>query len=187
MDEYRPDHEAGGQRTDDRPRRAPPVVHDRHGHAGRLFHQPPDNVHALRDTPHVPVADFPGPPVHGHLRHPPHGITERAERPPRRHFHGATARYRAAACTSASRSMSQNSSRVYPRLSDSTASCRLTPLIARQSDAAHTAAMATRERRRSASTTARRATRSNVAIQRTATARVRGYSTWLAPDTTPER
>src|SRR2546430_8436920 len=30
--------------------------------------------------------------------------------------------------SSASRSMSQNSSRVYPRLSDSTASCRLTPL-----------------------------------------------------------
>src|SRR5207247_4494512 len=48
--------------------------------------------HALRDTPHVPVAAFPRPPVHGHLRHPPHGITERAERPPRRHFHGATAR-----------------------------------------------------------------------------------------------
>src|SRR5438034_7146017 len=87
MDEYRPDHEPGGQRTDDRPRRAPPVVHDRHGHAGRLFHQPPDNVHALRDTPHVPVADFPGPPVHGHLRHPPHGITERAERPPRSEDH----------------------------------------------------------------------------------------------------
>src|SRR5438876_1817433 len=92
MDEYGPDHEPGGQRTDDRPRRAPPVVRDRHAHAGRLFHQPPDNVHALRDTPHVPVADFPGWPVHGHLRHPPHGITERAERPPRRHFHGATAR-----------------------------------------------------------------------------------------------
>src|SRR5438034_4647465 len=38
----------------------------------------------------------------------------------------APGRYRATACTSASRSMSQNSSRVYPRLSDSTASCRLT-------------------------------------------------------------
>src|SRR5207253_2735501 len=79
------------------------------------------------------------------------------------------------------------SSRVYPRLSDSTASCRLTPLIARQSDAAHTAAMATRERRRSASTTARRATRSNVAIQRTATARGRWCSTWLATITSTER
>src|SRR3989454_4802026 len=42
----------------------------------------------------------------------------------------APGRYRATVCTSASRSMSQNSSRVYPRLSDSTASCRLTPLIA---------------------------------------------------------
>src|SRR5438093_537378 len=99
----------------------------------------------------------------------------------------APGRYRAAACTSASRSMSENSSRVYPRLSDSTASCRLTPLIARQSDAAHTPAMATRERRRSASTTARRATRSNVTIQRTATARGRWCSTWLATITSTER
>src|SRR3989449_11784874 len=50
--------------------------------------------------------------------------------------------YRAAACTSASRSMSQNSSRVYPRLSDSTASCRLTPLIARSEE--HTSELQSR-------------------------------------------
>src|SRR2546422_8631810 len=54
----------------------------------------------------------------------------------------APGRYRAAACTSASRSMSQNSSRVYPRLSDSTASCRLTPLIARSEE--HTSELQSR-------------------------------------------
>src|SRR5438093_902881 len=47
--------------------------------------------------------------------------------------------------------------------------------------------MATRERRRSASTTARRATRSNVPIQRTATARGKWCSTWLATITSTER
>src|SRR6266513_2239923 len=96
-------------------------------------------------------------------------------------------RYPATARTPASRSISSSSRFVYPRLSDTTASCRVTPLIARPTDAAHTPAMATRERRRSASTTPRRATRSNVAIQRTATARGRWCSTWLATITSTER
>src|SRR5579884_2563335 len=57
----------------------------------------------------------------------------------------------------------------------------------RPSAAAHAAAMPRRERRRSASTTARRASRSKAAIQRTAAARGRWCSTWLAVTTSTER
>src|SRR5207248_6977197 len=238
VNEHRAAHEPGRQRTDQRPRRAGPLVHDRDVYAARRVDQPPSDVHPPRDTPHVPAADYPRPPVHGHLRHPPRGEPEDAEGARSRHFHGAAAvpaleeahppvvredlrpalhvrchmehpidgrpdhyavdgdhaatiraprLYRATVGTPACRSMSSNSAFVYPRLSDTTASCRVTPLIARPTDAAHTPAMAARDRRRSASTTARRATRSNVAIQRTAAARGTWCSTWLATITSTER
>src|SRR5205823_6992084 len=53
-------------------------------------------------------------------------------------------RWRATARTPASRSRPANSSRVYPRLSDRTASCRVTRSIPKPMHAAHTPAIATR-------------------------------------------
>src|SRR3989475_478368 len=88
-------------------------------------------------------------------------------------------RYCATAGTPALVSIVLNSRRVYPRRSDSTASWRVWRRSPRPNDAIQTPAIARRERRRSARTTARRATRSKLAIHRTASSRGRWCSTWL--------
>src|SRR2546428_783583 len=63
-------------------------------------------------------------------------------------------RYLATAGTPASRSIVLNSARVYPRRNDTTASCRVVPPMPRGNEASHPPAIATRERRRPASTPA---------------------------------
>src|SRR5205809_1037777 len=81
-------------------------------------------------------------------------------------------RYLATAGTPASRSIVLNSARVYPRRSDTTASCRVVLPMPSGNEASHTPAIATRERRRSASTTARRASRWHLPRPRPAEQRV---------------
>ena len=55
------------------------------------------HVHPAGDASHVPVANYPRPGVVLHLRDPPGGIAQRAERPPRRHLDQALARTRPSA------------------------------------------------------------------------------------------
>src|SRR2546430_1871560 len=86
VDEDRPDHEPRGPGAGERPRRTVPLVDHRHLHSVRAGREPPHYIHAARDTPHVPVADLTQRPVDGHLRHPPGGITQRAEGAHRRHL-----------------------------------------------------------------------------------------------------
>src|SRR5256886_7573506 len=91
VDEDRPDHEPRGPRADQRPGRAAPFVDYGHFHRVRAGREPPHDIHAARDTPHVPVADFTQRPIHGHLRHPPRGITQRTEGAHRGHLDEAAA------------------------------------------------------------------------------------------------
>src|SRR5437773_3176147 len=51
----------------------------------------PHDIHSSRHTPHVTIPDFARQRVDRHLRHPPGGIADRAERAPSGHLDGAAA------------------------------------------------------------------------------------------------
>src|SRR5438445_3107256 len=123
------------------------------------------------------------PPLHGRGRRE-HALEGGRDQDPVDGDHAATTRKpgraRATAPTPASRNRSLNSPTVYPRRSDRRASWRVWRRNPRPNDAIQAPAIARRERRRSARTTARRATRSKLAIHRTASSRGRWCSTWLA-------
>src|SRR3989454_2237354 len=90
VDEHRADDKARRERADQRPRAAAPLMHDGRRHSLVRLGESPHDVHASRDTPHVPVADFPPAHVDGHLGDPPGRIAQRAERAPGGHLHDPT-------------------------------------------------------------------------------------------------
>src|SRR5712691_5220013 len=94
MDEHGTDDEICRQASYKRPTRSIPRVHDLYLYfsfrTSTVLHQPPHNVHSLRDTPHVTVPNFARRTVHSHFGHPPGRILEeRAEGAPCGHFHEA--------------------------------------------------------------------------------------------------
>src|SRR5213596_3166743 len=92
MNKDRTDHEIRREPPDERPTRPIPGVHNLYVHASfrtsTNLHQPPHDVHASADTPHVPIPNFAGRAIDRHLGHPPGRILEETttERPPCSHL-----------------------------------------------------------------------------------------------------